>query len=200
MEEYFDDVFNSAGHGFMVGVIGGSTFHFFKSLCNSPTHIATACNAVRLNAPRLGGKVAAWATLFTASYDALVFVRQKDDPWNGIFAPAISSGLLSLSRRSLRASACFTICGALYGTAGEVIPIMRNKFEADCMLEKLRKAVVSGLGREIPSPNGGAIKGAIQTDADINGGNSGGPLMDSYGHVIGVNTATFTRKGAECQL
>ncbi|KAL4627595.1 hypothetical protein ACB092_05G176800 [Castanea dentata] len=55
--------------------------------------------------------------------------------------------------------------------------------------------VVSGLGREIPSPNGRAIRGAIQTDADINAGNSGGPLIDSYGHVIGVNTATFTRKG-----
>ncbi|XP_023889738.1 protease Do-like 5, chloroplastic isoform X2 [Quercus suber] len=57
--------------------------------------------------------------------------------------------------------------------------------------------VVSGLGREIPSPNGRAIRGAIQTDADINAGNSGGPLIDSYGHVIGVNTATFTRKGTE---
>nr|AFK38303.1 unknown [Medicago truncatula] len=54
---------------------------------------------------------------------------------------------------------------------------------------------VSGLGREIPSPNGGAIKGAIQTDAAINAGNSGGPLIDSHGHVVGVNTATFTRKG-----
>ncbi|KAK7245652.1 hypothetical protein RIF29_40500 [Crotalaria pallida] len=59
----------------------------------------------------------------------------------------------------------------------------------------LTTGVVSGLGREIPSPNGGAIKGAIQTDAPINAGNSGGPLIDSYGHVIGVNTATFTRKG-----
>ncbi|XP_011015942.1 PREDICTED: protease Do-like 5, chloroplastic isoform X2 [Populus euphratica] len=59
----------------------------------------------------------------------------------------------------------------------------------------LTTGVVSGLGREIPSPNGKAIRGAIQTDADINAGNSGGPLIDSYGHVIGVNTATFTRKG-----
>ncbi|KAJ6724778.1 PROTEASE DO-LIKE 5 CHLOROPLASTIC ISOFORM X1 [Salix viminalis] len=59
----------------------------------------------------------------------------------------------------------------------------------------LTTGVVSGLGREIPSPNGRGISGAIQTDADINAGNSGGPLIDSYGHVIGVNTATFTRKG-----
>ncbi|WJX26934.1 Protease Do-like 5, chloroplastic [Trifolium repens] len=59
----------------------------------------------------------------------------------------------------------------------------------------LTTGVVSGLGREIPSPNGGAIRGAIQTDAAINAGNSGGPLIDSHGHVVGVNTATFTRKG-----
>lgn len=64
----------------------------------------------------------------------------------------------------------------------------------------LTTGVVSGLGREIPSPNGRAIRGAIQTDADINAGNSGGPLIDSYGHVIGVNTATFTRKGEEMLL
>ncbi|KAL3522740.1 hypothetical protein ACH5RR_015574 [Cinchona calisaya] len=59
----------------------------------------------------------------------------------------------------------------------------------------LTTGVISGLGREIPSPNGRAIRGAIQTDAAINAGNSGGPLLDSSGHVIGVNTATFSRKG-----
>ncbi|CAI5952128.1 unnamed protein product [Closterium sp. NIES-64] len=56
--------------------------------------------------------------------------------------------------------------------------------------------VISGLGREIPAPTGAAIRGAIQTDAAINAGNSGGPLLDSFGRIIGVNTATFTRSGS----
>ncbi|KAI6705906.1 hypothetical protein NL676_008868 [Syzygium grande] len=59
----------------------------------------------------------------------------------------------------------------------------------------LTTGVVSGLGREIPSPIGSSIRGAVQTDAAINSGNSGGPLIDSHGYVIGVNTATFTRRG-----
>ncbi|XP_057738148.1 mitochondrial import inner membrane translocase subunit TIM17-3-like [Arachis stenosperma] len=137
MKNWLDEVTNSAGQGFQVGLIGGSTFHFFKSLCISPTHIPTACHAARLNAPRIGGKLAAWSVLCNVSHDALVFVRQKNDPWDRIFAPAISSGLLSLlCRRSLRASACFSMFGALYGTVPEVGLIMADKLEADRKLEK----------------------------------------------------------------
>ncbi|KAL8513186.1 hypothetical protein ACS0TY_019399 [Phlomoides rotata] len=68
---------------------------------------------------------------------------------------------------------------------------IRNPFGYE---NTLTTGVISVLAREIPSPNGRAIRGAIQTDAAINAGNSGGPLIDSYGHVIGVNTGTFTRK------
>lgn len=52
--------------------------------------------------------------------------------------------------------------------------------------------VVSGLNRGIPTPAGTIATGAIQTDAQINRGNSGGPLLDSGGRLIGVSTATFS--------
>lgn len=52
----------------------------------------------------------------------------------------------------------------------------------------LTVGVVSSIGRSIQSERA-PLNGMIQTDAAINGGNSGGPLLDSNGDVIGINTA-----------
>ncbi|KAI3946236.1 hypothetical protein MKW92_020439 [Papaver armeniacum] len=92
----------------------------------------------------------------------------------------------------------FDLKPAILGTSGD-LRVGQNCFAIGNPYgyeNTLTTGVVSGLAREIPSPNGSSIRGAIQTDAAINAGNSGGPLINSYGHVIGVNTSTFTRKGS----
>ncbi len=58
----------------------------------------------------------------------------------------------------------------------------------------LTTGVVSSLAREIRSENS-TLEGLIQTDAAINEGNSGGPLLDSQGNVIGINTAILAPSG-----
>ncbi len=53
----------------------------------------------------------------------------------------------------------------------------------------LTVGVVSSIGRSINAEHSERLQGMIQTDAAINGGNSGGPLLDSSGNVVGINTA-----------
>jgi S1-C subfamily serine protease len=59
----------------------------------------------------------------------------------------------------------------------------------------LTTGIVSALGRTVQTSQTTFIDEAIQTDAAINRGNSGGPLLNSHGEVIGINSAIYTPSG-----
>lgn len=68
---------------------------------------------------------------------------------------------------------------------GEAVYAIGNPYNLD---ETLTQGIVSALNRTIDAPNGTKIEGAIQTDAALNPGNSGGPLINGEGNVIGINS------------
>ncbi len=55
---------------------------------------------------------------------------------------------------------------------------------------------VSGLGRLVTSSSGIPLANMIQTDAAVNPGNSGGPLLDGHGRMVGLNTAIYSTTGS----
>lgn len=75
---------------------------------------------------------------------------------------------------------------------GQNVTAIGNPFGLD---HTLTKGIISALGREITTDYQTRILDAIQTDAAVNPGNSGGPLLDSAGRLIGMTTAIVATKG-----
>ncbi|HEY3399474.1 MAG TPA: trypsin-like peptidase domain-containing protein [Geothrix sp.] len=76
---------------------------------------------------------------------------------------------------------------------GQAVTAIGNPFGLD---HTLTKGVISALGRVIGTGYNTRILNAIQTDAAVNPGNSGGPLLDSAGRLVGMNTAIAAATGA----
>jgi S1-C subfamily serine protease len=80
---------------------------------------------------------------------------------------------------------------------GQKVLAIGNPFRLD---RTLTTGVISALQRPIRAPNNRLIEGAIQTDAAINRGNSGGPLLDSHGRMIGINSQILSPSGTSAGL
>jgi putative serine protease PepD len=111
-----------------------------------------------------------------------------DDPSHDLALLKVDTGGEKLPTLSLGDSSTVQVGDSTYAIG--------NPFGLD---HTFTTGIVSALGRDLQSPNGATISGAIQTDAAINPGNSGGPLLDSDGTVIGVNSqiATGNTSGGE---
>lgn len=106
--------------------------------------------------------------------------------------PSTDIAVLKVDGRSFPALT-FTNSDAL--KPGQIAIAIGNPYG---LQQTITTGVVSAVGRSLRAGNGRLIDDVIQTDAALNPGNSGGPLLNSEGQVIGVNTAIITAAQGIC--
>lgn len=123
-----DRILDDVGGAFGMGAVGGAVFHLLKGTYNSPKgeRILGATQAVRMNAPRVGGSFAVWGGLFSTFDCSMVYLRQKEDPWNSIIAGAATGGFLQMRQGFATASRSAVFGGVLLALI-EGAGIMLNK-------------------------------------------------------------------------
>ena len=123
-----DRILDDVGGAFGMGAVGGSVFHFLKGTYNSPNgmRLSGGAQALRMNAPRVGGSFAVWGGLFSTFDCAFVYARQKEDPWNSIAAGAATGGVLAV-RQGLLASGRSALFGGALLALIEGAGIMLNR-------------------------------------------------------------------------
>jgi len=123
----------------------------------------------------------------TATGETLAAHLVGDDPATDLALVKIdASGLAEIG-----ATAPFlTMDGARTPRPGQLVVAIGNPLGFESTVST---GVVSGLGRSLRGRSGRLIDGVIQHTAPLNPGNSGGPLLDARGRVLGVNTAIIAR-------
>jgi S1-C subfamily serine protease len=106
--------------------------------------------------------------------------------------PSTDIAVLRIKRAQSRALTPLPLGNSSQVRVGDAVVAIGNPFGLE---RTVTAGIVSALQREITAPNGFAIDEVIQTDAAINKGNSGGPLLNADGQVIGVNSQIESESG-----
>jgi S1-C subfamily serine protease len=113
--------------------------------------------------------------------DTLTATLVGSDPSSDIAVLEVDAGVTALTPLVLADSTKVQV--------GDPVVAIGNPFGLE---RTVTSGIVSALQRAVTAPNGFPIDQVIQTDAAINQGNSGGPLIDAHGKVIGVNSQIET--------
>ena len=106
--------------------------------------------------------------------------------------PSTDIAVLKIDGRSFRS---LTFADSATLAPGQIAIAIGNPYG---LQQTVTAGVVSAVGRSLRAGNGRLIDDVIQTDAALNPGNSGGPLLNSEGNVIGVNTAIIQAAQGIC--
>uniref|UniRef100_A0A1J3I8I8 Mitochondrial import inner membrane translocase subunit TIM17-2 n=1 Tax=Noccaea caerulescens TaxID=107243 RepID=A0A1J3I8I8_NOCCA len=133
-----DRILDDAGGAFVMGAVGGSAFHLLKGIYNSPngSRFVGGTQAVRMNAHRIGGSFAVWGGLYSTFDCTMMYVRQKEDPWNSIIAGATAGGFLAM-RQGLTTVARAAAFGGILLALLEGAGIALNKLMAQVQAQNM---------------------------------------------------------------
>ncbi|CAN0901466.1 Mitochondrial import inner membrane translocase subunit TIM17-2 [Linum grandiflorum] len=201
-----DRILDDIGGAFGMGAVGGSAFHFIKGVYNSPagTRVMGGTQAVRMNAPRVGGSFAVWGGLFSAFDCTMVYARQKEDPWNSIFAGAATGGFLAM-RQGLGASARSAAFGGVLLALIEGAGIMLNKVMSPpqnmpVLIDEPAPAMAGGPGFPAGFP-GHAQAQSMQQEAPSQGQSESGSWFGGGGWFGGgKNKEAATSSGSKTEI
>lgn len=126
-----DRILDDIGGAFGMGAVGGGLWHLLKGLKNSPggARLRGGVEAIRREAPKIGGSFAVWGGLFSTFDCTLVALRKKEDPWNSIASGALTGGFLQL-RTGMRSAAKSAAFGGVLLAMIEGVGILLTRMTA----------------------------------------------------------------------
>eukprot|EP00054_Salpingoeca_dolichothecata_P023168 m.153580 g.153580 ORF g.153580 m.153580 type:complete len:165 (-) comp24595_c0_seq2:34-528(-) len=131
-------ILDDCGGAFAMGCIGGTIWHAVKGARNAPQNqrFIGSLSAVKARAPVLGGNFAVWGGLFSTFDCTLIYMRQKDDPWNSIMSGAATGGVLA-ARSGWKMSLQSAAFGGIVLGAIEGLGILINRMSTQSAMPEV---------------------------------------------------------------